>query len=81
MTVMYPLHEKIPPEEAFRVGYRTQLGGGQHWPGGLTLEEAEKRLAERQAEIAGRNAPSPTSWYIERVTFYRLTELVSEVRA
>lgn len=80
MTVMYPLHEAMPPEEVFRIGYRTQLGGGQSWPGGPTLADAEERLADRQAEISERNAPAPTSWYIERVTFYRRTELVSEVR-
>lgn len=85
--IVYPFDEPMPPEQVFRIGYRTALGGGQSWPGGATQEDAEGRLSEKrsvygQLDFAGRRpAEPPRSWYIERVTFYRRTELVSEVQA
>lgn len=83
--IVYPYEEPMPPEEVFRVGYRNSRGGGQSWPGGSSMEVAQQRLAERQVLVAD-HAPAdainpPVSWYIERVTFYRRTELVSEVQA
>lgn len=83
--IVYPYDEPMPPEEVFRIGYRNTRGGGQSWPGGPSVEVAQERLALRQVEVAARPDPrpsgTPVSWYVERVTFYRRTELVSEVQA
>lgn len=82
--IVYPYDEPMPPEEVFRIGFRNTRGGGQSWPGGSTVEIAQERLVEKQKLVADYDhltGNPPVSWYIERVTFYRRTELVSEVQS